>query len=81
MTMSRRAAITAAALTGLAMTAGLASAQERHPKIRNAIRALEGAKEDMQQAAHDFGGHRVDALRACDQAIEQLKLALNFDRR
>jgi hypothetical protein len=81
MTMSRRAAITAAALAGLAMTAGSAAAQERHPKIRNAIRALEGAKEDMQQASHDFGGHRVDALRACDQAIEQLKLALNFDRK
>jgi hypothetical protein len=81
MTISRRAAIAATALTSLAMTAGLASAQERHPKIRNAIRALEAAKEDMQHAPHDFGGHRVDALRACDQAIEQLRLALNFDRR
>jgi hypothetical protein len=83
MTITRRAAITASAITGLALTAGLAAAQERreqHPKIRAAIRALQQAKDDMQHAAHDFGGHRVDALRACDQAIEQLRLALNYDK-
>lgn len=80
MTISRRAAIAATAITGLAMTAGLAAAQEQHPKIRQAIRALEAAKDDMQHADHDFGGHRVHALRACDQAIEQLRLALNYDR-
>jgi hypothetical protein len=32
----------------------------------------------MQAAAHDFGGHRADALAACDTAIAQLKLALQF---
>ncbi len=42
-----------------------------HPEIREAIRALERAKEHMQHAAHDFGGHRADALRACDEAIHQ----------
>jgi F0F1-type ATP synthase membrane subunit b/b' len=56
-------------------------AKERHPKIRQAIRALENAKKDMQQAAHDFGGHRAEALAACDKAIEQLNLALNYDKK
>ena len=55
--------------------------RERHPMIRKAIRALENAKNDLQHAAHDFGGHRADALKACDQAIEQLKLALQYDKR
>ncbi len=32
----------------------------------------------MQAAAHDFGGHRQDALTACDNAIAQLKLALQY---
>jgi hypothetical protein len=40
--------------------------------------ALERAKADMQAAAHDFGGHRVDAIAACDAAIAQLRLALQY---
>jgi hypothetical protein len=55
--------------------------RERHPQIRKAIAALERAKTDMQHASHDFGGHRADALAACDKAIEQLKLALQYDKR
>ncbi len=53
-------------------------ARGRHPAIRAAIRALEAAKADMQAAAHDFGGHRADALVACDNAIAQLKQALQY---
>jgi hypothetical protein len=53
---------------------------ERHPAIRRAIRALEAAKNDMQHADHDFGGHRVEALAACDAAIAQLQQALQYDQ-
>jgi hypothetical protein len=53
-------------------------AKGHHPAIRMAINALERAKADMQAAAHDFGGHRVDAIAACDAAIAQLKLALQY---
>ncbi len=58
-----------------------AATRERHPEIRKAISALERAKTDMKRANHDFGGHRVEALAACDRAIEQLKLALQYDRK
>ena len=54
---------------------------ERHPEIRQAIRALERAKDHLQKAAHDFGGHRVEAVEACDNAIRQLKLALQYDKK
>lgn len=54
--------------------------RERHPEIRNAIAALERAKTDLKRANHDFGGHRAEALEACDRAIAQLKLALQYDR-
>jgi hypothetical protein len=53
---------------------------ERHPSIHAAIRALEKARLDMKNAAHDFGGHREEALKQCDAAIEQLKLALQYDK-
>jgi len=54
---------------------------ERHPEIRKALRSLEQAKDYMQHAAHDFGGHRDEAIEACDKAIAQLKLALQYDKK
>ncbi len=54
--------------------------REAHPRIRHAIAALHEAKVEMKAAAHDFGGHRVAAIKACDDAIEQLKLALQYDK-
>lgn len=59
--------------------AGAVPAPE-HPEIREAIAALRRARDHMQQAAHDFGGHRVDALRATDEAIRQLQDCLKYDR-
>jgi len=57
-----------------------ATPAERHPQIREAIAALRRAKEHMEHAAHDFGGHRVEAIRATDEAIRQLEICLKFDR-
>lgn len=54
---------------------------ERHPHIRAAIRELEQAKHELQTAAHDFGGHRADAVKACDEAIRQLQQALQYDKK
>jgi hypothetical protein len=62
-------------------TAASRNRREAHPEIRKAIAALERAKKDLQRASHDFGGHRADALAACDKAIEQLRLALQYDKR
>jgi len=54
--------------------------QEPHPQIMAAIRALEAARLHLQRAAHDFGGHRVKAIRAIDAALVQLNLALKYDK-
>ena len=55
-------------------------AAERHPQIRAAIRALEAAKDHLQHAAHDFGGHRVEAIEAIDNAHRQLEECLKYDK-
>ena len=55
--------------------------RERHPHIRGAIKELQEAKRELQTGAHDFGGHRADAVRACDEAIHQLQLALQYDKK
>jgi hypothetical protein len=57
-----------------------ATPAEPHPEIREAIAALRHAKEHMEHAAHDFGGHRVEAIRATDVAIHQLEDCLKYDK-
>jgi hypothetical protein len=49
-----------------------------HPRIAAAIAALKDARAYMQAAPHDFGGHKADAIRATDDAIKQLNLALAY---
>jgi hypothetical protein len=75
-------ALVAATPSGPARPAAPAamSYAEPHPEINAAIRSLERAKLHLQKAAHDFGGHRVEAIRAIDGALEQLKLALQYDK-
>ena len=51
-----------------------------HPEIRDAIASLRKAKERMRHAAHDFGGHRAEALRVTDEAIRELEVCLRFDK-
>jgi hypothetical protein len=54
---------------------------EPHPEINAAIRALERAKGHLQRAAHDFGGHRVEAIQSIDAALVQLRFALQYDKK
>lgn len=50
----------------------------RHPEIEAALRSLAHAREHLERAAHDFGGHRVDAIRAIDEAERQLQICLQY---
>jgi hypothetical protein len=54
---------------------------ERHPEIRKAQRKLEAAKDDLQHAAHDFGGHREKAIDLINQAENELNQALAYDKK
>jgi len=49
---------------------------ERHPAIHRALKELREARRELKDAAHDFHGHREDALKAVDAAIEQLEICL-----
>jgi hypothetical protein len=50
----------------------------RHPHIRAAMRALGEANGQLQSAAHDFGGHRVRAMRLIEDAQGQLRQAVMY---
>jgi hypothetical protein len=54
---------------------------EQHPLIRRAMAALQAARTDLQNAAHDYCGHRVEALEATNAALAQLQQALACDSR
>lgn len=54
---------------------------ERHPHIRKALAELKEARKELKEADHDFGGHRVEALKAIDHAIKQLDKALEYDKK
>ena len=68
------------AASALPATPAAATPAEPHPQIREALGALRRAKEHMEHAAHDFGGHRVEALKATDEAIKQLEICLKYDK-
>jgi hypothetical protein len=54
---------------------------ERHPEMRHALHALERAKGDLEHAAHDYGGHRAKALELTEQAIQEVKAGLAYDKK
>jgi hypothetical protein len=59
---------------------GRPAAAEEHPEIRDAIASLRRAREHLNHAAHDFGGHRVDAIKSIDEALRQLQICMQYDR-
>ncbi len=46
--------------------------KERHPQMHHARKALENAKKHLQDAKHDYNGHRTKALELVDQAIQEI---------
>ena len=56
--------------------------QERHPVIRESMEKIESARHDlMDYADRDFGGHRAKAVAHLDQALKELHMALDYDKR
>lgn len=54
---------------------------EQHPAIEAAVKHLREAKNALEHANHDFGGHRVKAIELVNQALAECEQALNFDKK
>ena len=59
----------------------MAKEKEKHPEIESAMMHLREAKQNLEHAAHDFGGHRVTALKHDNEALEECRQALEFDKK
>jgi exonuclease VII large subunit len=69
--------LSAALVVPASSTATSTAAGEAHPLIKRALNALQSAKTDLKNAAHDYCGHRVEALEATNSAIGELQQALD----
>ncbi len=68
------------ASTSFVSAKGLGHEKREHPRIAKSIQDLQATIDYLQKAPHDFGGHRAAAVEASQHAIEQLKLALQYDK-
>ena len=82
MTISRRFTLQrilpAIGLGGLA--AGLAKA-EPQPHMRTALSHLRSAKQQLEAAEPDKGGHRVRAIEATNSAIREVEAGIAYANR
>jgi hypothetical protein len=60
-------------LTGSMLTGHLVAAQ---PHMQNALNALNTAKQELQWAESDKGGHRTQALGYVNSAIAQVQAGI-----
>jgi hypothetical protein len=61
-------------------TTSAAAVAVRHQEIHDAIASLRIARDYLQHAAHDFGGHREEAIRKIDESLTQLQLCQGYDK-
>ncbi len=52
-----------------------------HPRIGRALVALHEAKEYLEKAPNEFGGHKKAAIESLDASIKELKEAIKFDEK
>lgn len=76
--MKRKIFTYCAVITMLLAISSPLPAAGKHPQIEDALKALQNAKDHLNHASHDFGGHRVDAIKAIDEADRQLRICMQY---
>lgn len=72
--------VLAVALAAVVSSSGVKSAQaENQPHMQAAMTALKAAKEQLQKATADKGGHRVKAIELTNAAIAETQKGIDYD--
>ena len=71
----------AAAMSSAARADTMREEAQEHPRIARAIHELEDAIHYLEEAPHDFGGHKAEAIEASRRAVQQLRMALAYRAR
>lgn len=53
-----------------------AAAEQRH--MEDALSALKKAKSELEQASHDKGGHRENAIKRINEAISEVQKGIEY---
>jgi hypothetical protein len=78
--MIRQFVLFAAIALVLGFAAGTAFA-ERQPHMQAALRALRNARQQLDAAEPDKGGHRVKAVQLVSDAIREVEAGIRFDNK
>lgn len=52
---------------------------EKQPNMEAALNHLKAAKQSLEKASDDKGGHRAKAMQQVNQAIEQVQKGIDYD--
>jgi hypothetical protein len=71
------------AIAAVAFSLGFATQAfaERQPMMQKALKQLEAAKDALQAATADKGGHRAKAIDLVNAAIAETKAGIEFDNK
>jgi len=64
---------------GLVLALAIPSSADQ-PNMEEAMAKLEQAKDALEHATPDKGGHRVEAIRLINDAMSQVKQGMEYDR-
>ena len=76
----RQLALFAVVALVMGFAAGNAFA-ERQPHMQAALRALRNARQQLNSADADKGGHRIKAIQLVNDAIREVEAGVRFDNR
>ena len=54
--------------------------QANQPNMKAALSNLNQARDNLERASHNKGGHRVEAMRLIDEAIEEVEKGIKAGR-
>ncbi len=63
----------------VALSLSTAAFADPQPNMKDALASLKAAKESLEKATADKGGHRAKAIAAVKEAIEQTEKGIAFD--
>ena len=74
-----------ASLLALGVVVGVSGVRsadaERQPHMQKALASLKIARDQLQTATPDKGGHRVKALELTNAAIDEVEKGINYDNK
>ena len=55
--------------------------REKHPELHKAMHKLRDAKQTLEKAGHEYGGHKAKAVAAINEALQEVQAALDTEKK